>query len=128
MPRHIAVDFDGTLAQYDGWQGIGVYGPPVPRMLARVKEWVAAGIPVVIFTARVSGMWEGSITERLDCTHEYNCIRKWLVANGLPELEVTAVKHKYFTEFWDDRAVGVFPNTGRIKDFADHFEEDIKGR
>ena len=47
----IAVDFDGTLAQYDGTLKLG---KPIPAMCERVKNWVAEGYEVRIFTARVA--------------------------------------------------------------------------
>lgn len=47
----IGVDLDATLAEYYGYQGPIHIGPPVPKMLQRVKEWLAAGITVKIMTA-----------------------------------------------------------------------------
>lgn len=38
-----AVDLDGTLAHYDHWRGNDHVGEPIPRMLARVKQWLAEG-------------------------------------------------------------------------------------
>jgi hypothetical protein len=103
----IAVDFDGTLAQYDKFKGVGVYGPPVPSMLERVKGWMAEGHDVVIFTARVSDIWRQKRQSK-----ERQAITEWLVANGLPKLIVTCHKSPAFDEIWDDRAVRVRRNTG----------------
>ena len=49
------VDFDGTLATYDGWGGNPVQplGEPIPLMVSRVKGWLAHGVNVRILTARV---------------------------------------------------------------------------
>lgn len=46
------MDLDGTLAEYHGWNG-GI-GKPIPGMVRRVKAWLAEGLEVRIFTARVS--------------------------------------------------------------------------
>jgi hypothetical protein len=101
----IAVDLDGTLAEYDGWKGVQYIGKPISAMANRVKQWHAQGKTVVIFTARVSGD---------DAEVSRECIEAWLIGNGLPELEITAVKRKQFIEFWDDRAIQVERNTGRV--------------
>jgi len=108
----IAVDFDGTLAHYEGYKGVGVYGEAVPSMLKRVRNWLAEGHKVVIFTSRVEdsansddeGVW----------FQEFCGISHWLKKHKLPELEITCIKSKSFTEIWDDRAVTVERNTGRI--------------
>ena len=55
MSGWIGVDLDGTLAEYGGWKGPDHIGPPVPKMLERVKSWIAEGRDVRIFTARVDG-------------------------------------------------------------------------
>ncbi len=96
----IGVDLDGTLAVYNGW-GDGGIGPPVPKMLNRVKEMLAEGNVVKIFTARV-----GFDQSQVPMIHE------WLVKNGLPKLEVTATKDYDMIELWDDRCVQIIPNTG----------------
>lgn len=48
------MDLDGTLAIYDGWVTETHIGAPIPEMVDRVKTWLAAGVDVKIFTARVS--------------------------------------------------------------------------
>ena len=97
----IGVDLDGTLAVYDGWKGVDHIGDPVPLMLERVKVWVARGIPVKIFTARVCNG---------DAAVEP--IKKWCKEHIGRELEVTNVKDFAMIELWDDRCVAVVPNTG----------------
>ena len=47
----IGVDLDGTLAKYGIWDGS--IGEPIPLMVERVKIWIALGVEVKIFTARV---------------------------------------------------------------------------
>jgi hypothetical protein len=101
------VDFDGTLAFYWGWDGPLKFGAPVPAMLERVKAWIAQGLRVKIFTARVSE------PDPLARTQVELAIQQWCVSHGLPALEVTCTKDFRMPELWDDRAVTVEANTGR---------------
>lgn len=103
MTPWIAVDLDGTLAEYDGWKGPGHIGRPVPLMLDRVKAWLAAGVEVRVFTARVSDQPEAVVP----------AIQAWCLKHVGVTLPVTNVKDYGMVELWDDRAVTVEQNTGR---------------
>lgn len=103
----IGVDLDGTLAKYNGYKGAAHIGEPVPAMAARVRRWVGRGKRVKIFTARA------------DDEKSVNAIKKWLKDNELPDLEVTNLKDEKMIEFWDDKAVAVEKNTGKIKEAED---------
>lgn len=95
----IGVDLDGTLAvQTDNDMSIG---EPVPEMAQRVRRWHAAKMKVKIFTARATN------------PAEIPKIKAWLLANKLPDLEITCTKDYAMIELWDDRAVEVIKNTGR---------------
>jgi len=85
----IALDFDGVLHQFDeaSWRA-GLYNRPVPGALEAVRELIALGNEVVVFTAR---------PEPLD-------VRYWLHAHGFPEMKVTNVKTPFMV-ILDDRAV-----------------------
>ncbi len=50
--RTAVVDFDGTIAAYDGWKGPGVYGEPLPGARETLAQLQAAGWEIIIFTAR----------------------------------------------------------------------------
>ncbi len=102
----IGVDLDGTLAEYDGWQGIEHIGAPIPAMVQRVKEWISDGKEVKIFTARVSKPSEAKRATKI--------IQDWTEANIGLRLEVTNVKDFNMKELWDDRAVAIERNTGEI--------------
>lgn len=106
MKGWIAVDLDGTLAQYDSWKGPVHIGEPVPQMLERVKWWLAQGFDVRIFTARVcmDGTGEGIIVRQ--------AIEGWCQKHLGRVIPVTNVKDFGMVELWDDRAVQVIPNTG----------------
>lgn len=101
----IGVDLDGTLAAYDGWKGEEHIGPPVPRMLERVRRWVEQGRTVKIFTARVCEEESGGPVTA--------AIQSWCVRHLGYTLEVTCRKDYQMIELWDDRCVQVVPNTGR---------------
>jgi len=97
----IGVDLDGTLARdvggNVGWDKIG---SPIQPMMARIKQWIANGQTVKIFTARASS------------PRQVAAIKQWLVKHGLPDLEVTNVKDLRMIQLWDDRCVQVTPNLG----------------
>lgn len=103
----IGVDLDGTLAEYHGFQGHDKIGPPIEAMKERVLRWSESGIRVKIFTARASG-------EKAEVEQAKYYILKWLKDNGFPTLEVTNIKDYYMTELYDDRAVQVEFNTGKL--------------
>lgn len=103
----IGVDLDGTLAHYEKWDGqIGV---PIVPMLDRVKAWIAAGIEVRIFTARVSGEPDAAVEQR-------ERIAAWCIEHLGSELPITCRKDYAMVELWDDRAVQIVPNTGARAD------------
>jgi hypothetical protein len=68
-----------------------------------VKQLLRGGSTVKIFTSR-AGYGKQAI----------DAIRAWLVRNGLPPLEVTDRKDQHMIRYYDDRAVQVQTNTGRI--------------
>lgn len=113
----IGVDLDGTLAEYAGWQGVEHIGAPIPRMLKRVKEWVAEGRDVRIFTARAFMMlYPLGTPEREESVRVIQHIHDWLAQHELPPLPVTCYKDFGMVELWDDRCVQVETNTGRRVD------------
>lgn len=109
----IGVDFDGTLAQYErgDYKKLGalVFGLPVWPMVERIKNWIGDGIQVRIVTARHTGgkdpEHDKALTKAIaDWTYTY-------IGHSLP---VTNAKDGYMHELWDDRAVAVETNTGRV--------------
>lgn len=53
-PKHVCVDLDGVLAQYDGWKGPHYIGPPRDGAREFLKALVKAGYQVIIHTTRKS--------------------------------------------------------------------------
>lgn len=109
--KTIAVDWDGTLVEYHGYKGVGVFGPPIPAMVQRVHQWIRDGHEVIIHTARVSVEHDPQHV-MINCKRIDLCLREM----GLPLLEITANKYIRISEFWDDRGVGLERNTGRVRD------------
>lgn len=99
----IGVDLDGTLAYYEkGYAQKKMIGDPIPEMFERVKKWIADGKTVKIFTARVYKK------------EDVKVIKDWLKKVGLPDLEVTNIKDPGMYVLYDDRAVQVQQNTGKL--------------
>lgn len=119
MSGWIGVDLDGTLA-HNGNPGDvydGSIGPPVPRMVERVKQWLAEGIEVRICTARVNPRNRQDVggplmKVPLDVGSQTYEIYTWCVQHIGKALPVTCEKDYEMMELWDDRAVGVERNTG----------------
>jgi hypothetical protein len=100
----VAVDLDGTLAKYTTWKGDTHIGEPIAAMVERVKKWLEDGHDVRIFTARAA-----HITPEMR-----GAIERWCHEHIGQKLPITNVKDFQLIEIWDDRAVAVEHNTGRI--------------
>jgi len=109
--RSIAVDFDGTLATYNGFKGVEVLGEPIPAMIVKVKQALAEGADVTIFTARVNP-GDGGGQDALDATRSYLLIAAWCQKHLGQILAISHEKSRRFKEMWDDRAKQVLKNTG----------------
>lgn len=110
----IGVDLDGTLAHYDGWKGAAHIGEPIPRMIALVRQWLAAGKEVRVFTARVS-------CEEPELAQTIKLIGDWTVEHIGRRLPITNRKDYGMLFCVDDRAKQVVPNTGILLEEAiDH--------
>jgi hypothetical protein len=106
----IGVDLDGTLAMYDNFNGVTAIGDPIPIMVARVKYWLRMGRDVRIFTARVGPGWR--TPEEVAAT--VRAIEDWCEEHLGQVIPVTATKDYGMAVLYDDRAVGVERNTGRL--------------
>jgi hypothetical protein len=97
----IALDFDKSIAVRNKGDNIFKCGPAIPAMVERVKQWLADGHKVVIFTARSGDA-------------QVKPVKQFLKDNGLPDLEVTNVKTSRMDCFVDDRAKELVPNEGEF--------------
>lgn len=121
MTEWMGVDLDGTLAEYTGWVGPTSIGKPIPAMVARVKQWLAEGKTVKIFTARVFA--GGRVTEQ-ELIEVRSAIDEWCLTYIGRPLEITCVKDFGMIELWDDRSVQVIPNTGET--VQEHYERALR--
>jgi hypothetical protein len=117
----IGVDLDGTLAYHDPNQfDPAKIGPPIPRMVKLVKKLLAEGEDVRIFTARVDGgevaISMGNMAGQLyrDVPKMKRKIERWCKKHIGVALPVTNRKDYGLKRFYDDRAVHVEFNTGKI--------------
>lgn len=112
MKGWIGVDLDGTLAHYDKFVSPDHIGEPIPEMVKRVKQWIAEGKTVKIFTSRVShpNQMEVAIV----------AIREWSKRHIGQVLEITCYKDYGMVELYDDRCKQVIKNTGKL------LEDDLK--
>ena len=104
----VGVDLDGTLAHYDGWKD-GAIGEPIPLMVEKVKELIAAGATVKVMTARVSKM--ASDEER---RVQHIAITLWTERHIGVRLRAVCEKDFGMIALYDDRAVAVEHNTGKV--------------
>lgn len=112
MSGWIGVDLDGTLAHYDGWKGVDKIGEPIMPMVNRVKAMLADGFEIRIFTARMHGHGQPLIGG--GTADVLTPIEMWCQEHLGVILPVTNVKDFGMTVLYDDRAVQVETNTGRI--------------
>lgn len=124
----IAVDLDGTLAEYNGWVAADHIGKPVQSILYMVKDWLEEGKEVRIFTARISPLnvclnpkTDIKAIQALSCAPEITsalvaaeAIRKWCLLHVGVVLPITNIKDQMMSVQYDDRAVQVISNTGEI--------------
>lgn len=103
----VGVDFDGTLSRHEGWSGPAELGEPIPAMVQYTRELLDMGQDVRIFTARGSADAE----ER---ALAYPAMEAWCLKHLGKVLPITNVKNNHCRIIYDDRAVQVERNTGRI--------------
>jgi hydroxymethylpyrimidine pyrophosphatase-like HAD family hydrolase len=108
----IGVDLDGTLALYKG--EVKSIGDPIPLMAERVRAWLDQGVDVRIVTARVASHPYDSELNKVFIAEQTQLIQDWTEKHFGVRLPVTASKDFAMIELWDDRAVRVEMNTGRI--------------
>lgn len=109
--RNIGVDFDGTMARYDGWKGPEDVGEPVAEMVRKMKDAMKQGVKFWIFTARANpGGHE--YKDSLDATVSIVAIAQWSMRVFGELLPITHEKNPLWQEIWDDRGRQVIENTG----------------
>jgi hypothetical protein len=108
------VDFDGTLAEDTGWKGYRHLGAPIPKMITKVKKWLANGDKVVVHTARLTWTTESPYNpteEGLDRQGIVNLLEAWLEKNVGGKLPIINEKHGE-GRMYDDWGRHIVRNTG----------------
>jgi len=101
LPGWYGVDLDGTLTEYASYAK--EIGAPVPKMIARVKRWLAEGKEVRVMTARG--------TEDPGRYEQLLKIYAWTREHLGETLEVTDRKDIRMIRLYDDRVVQVVEAT-----------------
>lgn len=108
----LGFDLDGTLAEYDGFKGAGIIGRPIPSMVKLIKGYIEGGVTCKIFTARV---WsDGTAKRDKEAALARSAIQNWSLEHIGWILDVTCQKDYGMWALFDDRAIQVEKNTGRI--------------
>jgi hypothetical protein len=114
QPEAIAYDFDKTLSVYEEGDidkyGPEFVGPPIQRMIDEVRQAIADGHDVYIFTARVNP--GDSYEQALNATKSYLVLADFCLKQFGTLLPITHEKSRSWKRIVDDRADQVIPNTG----------------
>ena len=113
----IGVDFDKTLATEVEF-GPDSVGNPIEPMVNRVKQWLADGEDVRIFTGRVGPhpayYKDGRPFDPDFARKSRAAIEAWCLRVFGRVLPITNKKDLAMKALYDDKAVQVEPNTGRL--------------
>jgi hypothetical protein len=93
--RTIAVDFDGVIAEYDGYKGPGVLGEPRQDVVEAMRELRSDGWKIVVHTTRGEQEITGYLTQHTIPFDEINQNSDYETAGPKPVADL----------YWDDRAV-----------------------
>jgi adenylylsulfate kinase len=109
--RSIAVDLDGVIANYDGWQGRDIIGRPRKDVAVALRTLKAEGWKIIVHTTRCA----------LD-------IVPYLLKADIPFDEINHNSDKptlgtkpYASVYWDDRAVRYSGDAQKDLDSIRHF-------
>ncbi len=104
----IGFDLDGTVAEYDGWQGVTHIGAPIAKTITMIKAFLAQNVKVKIFTARVAttDIEERELAKKV--------IANWTTEHIGKALEATCIKDRFMVRQYDDRARQVIENEGEV--------------
>lgn len=93
--RTIAVDFDGVIAEYDGWKGTGVLGVPRSDVVEALDVLRSEGWKVVVYTTRGQDEIADYLAKHAIPHDEINHNSDYRTNGAKPVADV----------YWDDRAV-----------------------
>ncbi len=114
--RWTGFDFDGTLVfEEPEWRGFEHIGEPIKPIVDKLKGYLKQGRIVKIVTARVSqdNEYDNYIARR----NIYHWLLMYVHDDSManfPHIEIVSGKDMYMDKLYDNRAVQVETNTGRI--------------
>lgn len=115
--KTVAVDFDGVIAQYDGWKGVYVLGEPIEGAREFVQALRSHGYNILIYTARCNialNGYEVKNTSEDNYMGRYVALRKsvsdYLKKHDIPFDDIFMGQGKPLADAYiDDRAVPCQP-------------------
>lgn len=114
-PKILALDFDGTLCEYDGWKGPAHFGKPFPEVVAelhKLKATPGEKWAIVIFTTRRTDYALKAHLDKHNVPYDYINKHPWQPPGS--SYKVTA------DVYLDDRALRF---TGNARDLAARIRE-----
>lgn len=90
----IAVDFDGVIANYDGWKDETAFGPPRADVIRALKMLRAEGWKIVVYSSRAAAEITPYLIENCIPYDEVNRNSSYQTGGVKPVANV----------YWDDRA------------------------
>lgn len=111
----IGFDLDGTLCTMDEWVSIDHFGEPIQETINVLKNYLNDGWKVKIVTARAARYFNNGLEELAK-----TLVQDWCEKHIGVRLEVTAEKDYGMRLLYDDRAVMVEHNTGKVFENINH--------
>src|SRR5690349_19950966 len=88
LPKTIAEDFDGVIAEYDGRKGVGILGVPRRDVVSALRRLHAEGWKIVIHTTRGEEEIAAYLLRHTILHHEINRNSDYTTLGGKPVADV----------------------------------------
>lgn len=116
----IALDLDGTIAQYDKFEGVDVIGDPIEGAQDFVDKLSKLG-EVIIYTTRMNPDMDNKYTQ----DELFDIIKSWMNKHKFPDVEIYIGQGKPLADVYvDDRAFNL--NPGKESNTIDAYEEALE--
>lgn len=117
----LAVDFDGVISRYEGWKGLGVFGPPFTGCKEELQKLRDAGWTIILFTTRGDDI--GRVQRFM---FDHSIPYDYVNCNAPTAPENVSDKKVLANVYLDDRAITFDGNwegmADKIKEFSPHFQ------
>lgn len=105
----IAIDFDGTIVEYDGYKGCGVYGELKKDVAESIRKLKDAGHEIIINTCRSEDKEIIDLLRKNDIPFDF--------INFHPDNIKLGLSNKVYADYYiDDRAIEFKDNWSEIVD------------